>query len=369
MLNLIEKNTEWEIELLNALEAYNHQYDVRVPINLDETDRWVCASAMQKAVRRGQKEMAIKAGMALLSLKPTQLWSRLAIIVQEDIGSANIVLVGMVLWVSGKKAWRSSHGGDVRVLQCLLSLMCDSLKSRLANDLLCIANYHADYKKDAHDYFMYSDDFLADIIKAPTYTLPQKAIASCYIAGVQPRDSFHLHPRRGSHKALFRLYCSMGYQGDVLSVINMGLNKGEGHARVIGLSHQSHINAEDRSIVNQCEQTPTRIGDWYSESYDAHTRVGQYAYREFIKRNRRIHHILEKHFPEKNHVAIVGMIVFGLEGQRMNNRVTYSEVDDLTHTALEAYVDEDYKEEIRMLLEDLVEEKMEDIHTLRARYA
>lgn len=369
MLDVCERKIEWEDELTDALREHAWCDELTLPSGLLEHDRWVCASAMQKAVRRGQTNMAIKAGLSLLSLKPDQLWSRLAVTVQEDIGGANITLVGLVLWVEGKKVWRERNGGDARILACLLTMMCASPKSRLANDLLCIANYHIDYRKDAHDYFMYSDVYLADIIQSSNHTLAQKAIASWYIAGVEPRHSFHLHPRKGSHKSLFRLYQSMDYSADVLGVIRMGLGKGEGHARVMGFSHQSHSEAEGNFIVDQCHQPSIQIGHWFSEAYDAHTRAGKYAYREFLRRNDDVRFILEKEIFEKDHVAILGMIVFGLEGQRMNNRVTYAEVDEITHTALECYVDEYYRDDLRMLLEELVEDRMDDIHACRVQSA
>jgi hypothetical protein len=369
MADMFEDTINLEEELLSGLEAFDLRDDIVIPDGLYEHDRWVCASAMQKAVRRGQVDMAMKAGVSLLHLKPEQLWSRLAVTVQEDIGGANIKLVGLVLWVVGKKAWRHNHGGDVKVLQYLLILMCASHKSRLANDLLCIANYHIDYKKDAHDYFMYSDAYLGDIIQSPDYNLVQKTLASWYIAGVQPRNAFHLHPKQGSHKALFGLYHKLNYPPYVMDCIRMGMGKGEGHARVMGMSHQSHLKAEDKSIIDQCHQPSIQIRHWFSESYDAHTRTGKYAYREFIKRNDDIRHILEKEFPDKDHVAILGMIVFGIEGQKMNNRVTYHEVDEITHTALECYVDEYYRDELQMLLEDLVEDRMDDIHACRAKHA
>lgn len=47
---------------------------------------WVCASVVQKALRRGDVELATRAAATLLRSDPARLWRRLAGIVVEDIG-------------------------------------------------------------------------------------------------------------------------------------------------------------------------------------------------------------------------------------------------------------------------------------------
>jgi len=51
-------------------------------------------SALQKAVRRGEEDLALRAAMNLRIDGPHAIWRRLGIIAFEDIGIANIDVVG-----------------------------------------------------------------------------------------------------------------------------------------------------------------------------------------------------------------------------------------------------------------------------------
>ncbi|WP_026481067.1 hypothetical protein [Ahrensia sp. 13_GOM-1096m] len=47
---------------------------------------WLAMSALQKAIRRNEPEIALRAAVTLLELKPDRLWRRLAGTCFEDIG-------------------------------------------------------------------------------------------------------------------------------------------------------------------------------------------------------------------------------------------------------------------------------------------
>jgi len=49
-------------------------------------DRWVASSALQKAIRRGETQIALNAGLTYLTLNAASFWRRLPIIALEDIG-------------------------------------------------------------------------------------------------------------------------------------------------------------------------------------------------------------------------------------------------------------------------------------------
>jgi replication-associated recombination protein RarA len=51
-------------------------------------DRWVARSALQKAIRRGETEIALSALASLLNQDPATIWRHLGIIAIEDLGVA-----------------------------------------------------------------------------------------------------------------------------------------------------------------------------------------------------------------------------------------------------------------------------------------
>jgi hypothetical protein len=64
---------------------------------------WVAMSLMQKAIRRGRKDMALRAAATLLHGSPDRLWRRLGCIAFEDIGIGGLETVALVT-----AAWRGN---------------------------------------------------------------------------------------------------------------------------------------------------------------------------------------------------------------------------------------------------------------------
>jgi hypothetical protein len=105
-------------------------------------DTWLATSALQKAIRRGDLGTALQASSFLAEVQPDRLWRRLVVIALEDIGIADLNLVTMVLWASGKRAWRRDHGGEEKVASYVVSQLCAASKCRDGSDVLVIADHH-----------------------------------------------------------------------------------------------------------------------------------------------------------------------------------------------------------------------------------
>ena len=58
------------------------------PLNISP---WLAMSLMQKAIRRGRDELALRAAATLLHVSPDRLWRRLCVTAFEDIGVADLV--------------------------------------------------------------------------------------------------------------------------------------------------------------------------------------------------------------------------------------------------------------------------------------
>ncbi len=105
---------------------------------------WQAASLLQKAIRRGDVERTQQAVWSLLSTDPVRMWRRLGVIAFEDIGLANLPLVGQVLVALRGKTLRRSLGGEMRVAIGIATDLALSPKNRSADDLLCVLNSHPD---------------------------------------------------------------------------------------------------------------------------------------------------------------------------------------------------------------------------------
>jgi hypothetical protein len=83
---------------------------------------WVAMSLLQKALRRGCKDPALRAAATLLIAAPDKLWRRLGCIAFEDIGVGDLDAVALVT---------GSDGGETITFR--------ATKCRAADDLLLAA--------------------------------------------------------------------------------------------------------------------------------------------------------------------------------------------------------------------------------------
>ena len=106
------------------------------PPPTNTSDRWLLASQLQKAIRRGHRAFAGEAAARLVELDPQYLWRRLRVIAVEDIGLANMPLVATTLAIGGKRALQKRLG-EYRVLHHIVAELCGSIKNRTACELSC----------------------------------------------------------------------------------------------------------------------------------------------------------------------------------------------------------------------------------------
>jgi hypothetical protein len=100
-------------------------------------------SALQKEIRRGEEAGAMYWALELTPKYEAYLWRRLNVIVQEDIGIANVALLSLV--PSQEAQWfrfrQEGKDGTCRlILANTILAMCRSAKSRLADHFQCVVN-------------------------------------------------------------------------------------------------------------------------------------------------------------------------------------------------------------------------------------
>ena len=53
-------------------------------------DPWLASSLLQKSIRRGDADMAVRAALTLFRMRPGGIWRRFMVIAFEDVGAASI---------------------------------------------------------------------------------------------------------------------------------------------------------------------------------------------------------------------------------------------------------------------------------------
>lgn len=98
-------------------------------------DASLLSSAWQKAIRRGDTNLAIRCALELHHRDPDYIWRRIRIIALEDISVGDTELAASILAIAGKRVLQKAWG-EGRLISSLMTQLANAHKSRTACDLV-----------------------------------------------------------------------------------------------------------------------------------------------------------------------------------------------------------------------------------------
>lgn len=287
-------------------------------------DPWLATSALQKAIRRGDRRTARTAVSILVEKVPDRLWRRLVVIALEDVGIADLPLVAAILWVSGRAAWRRQQGGEERVAAALVDALCRARKCRDACDILVVADLHPALAGLRQTLTEFDDSELASMVADPGQPLAGRVLAAWLLAGTEHFPAAQIAPRHGSIRALLDVFDHLGVGADVVDIAAKGATRTqEAHPISLPLiSAQAAIAGGFEVLEEECPSLGFVAG-WPSEAVDMHTRPGRRALSRFVSEDSRgLDRVLSRVEPGRRE-EIIGTAVFRIEGAAVDRRLTY----------------------------------------------
>jgi hypothetical protein len=112
---------------------------------------WLAMSLLQKAIRRGEGELAQRAAATLLLIAPDRLWRRCGAASFEEVGVADLQTVSLVTAALAGKRYRATIGGEWKAASFIVDRMTNAPKCRAADDLLLTADSHPLYRRARTD--------------------------------------------------------------------------------------------------------------------------------------------------------------------------------------------------------------------------
>lgn len=289
---------------------------------------WLAMSLLQKAVRRGRGDLALRAGATLLVNAPDRLWRRLGGIAFEDVGLASPDTVGLVTAALGGKRLRAQLGGEWIVASRIIEELARVHKCRAADDLLMASDSHPDAEAIWRRLNRLPTSNLMETVTAQSTPLLERAVALRVVVGAVGRSLIHGPQRKGEAHAAFDHLCEAGYPHTVIAIAREGHRKtGEALAPLFAL-----LSREPRTdVVIESDQLPPELtaGAVPSWSLDVYTREGRAAYAAFLKSDNRSARWVRAHVASARRVEFFGNIVFRVEGGALKNRVRWRCGDQL----------------------------------------
>lgn len=282
---------------------------------------WVAMSAMQKGIRRGDVELALRAAATLLKSDPAKLWRRLAGIVFEDVGLASVDMIRLVIAATSSKSLHQEYGGEWAVASRLVEQMAISPKCRSTDDLLWTTSHHHELAE------LRASLAGADL---PEYlsrirgrgALLGASLAALHASGVTWTGQ--VSGKTANAAATFDAMREAGLDHDMVALAEQGYRKTR-EALPVLLPLLTPTMPSGGIPAQDDEFPPTVFGrnGLPTYVYDAFSYEGQSALSRFLKRNTRTGRWLRRHVPAQRRMAVLAGAIFRVEGGLVRQRVIW----------------------------------------------
>lgn len=180
--------------------------DASPPAPFPRADEYLCASLLQKAVRRGDLVIARRAGHQLYGLDRQRLWRRLAVIALEDIGIADLGVMAELVAIATMPTARRLYGGDVAALDHALARACGAVKDRTADHAGSVVGREP-MDGDDRTLKAASQNALMAVVASSAAPWSRRSRAAVMVTG---RGGDPGYPIAGATDALFEVFRDMG---------------------------------------------------------------------------------------------------------------------------------------------------------------
>lgn len=325
-----------ESSILEGINSHEANLNFQLTEHIQFDDRWLAVSNLQKAVRRGLYNEAMRSALILQHIDEDYMWRRLKIIALEDIGVADLNATGQVLWGAGKRQWQDQHGTGLRFLSYFISILCKAKKCRSLDDAIYVALFHTLYQSQRQQYAELTEREIFDKFSDPSLDIAERVILAWYLCGTKSYRASTLEHRNGNPRLLVDLAHFLGLPPFVADTLQMAKSN-EFYVSLIPCWIQLEQSAKTK-IVTEVEPPCLIFGSWLPASLDKHTRQGKIAFRSFIDNCPELHQSLRNYYPNADHVSLVGYLVFGIEGRMLDRRLDFDGATCLLELAIEAWV-------------------------------
>ena len=293
-----------------------------------ETTPWIAMSVLQKSVRRGRTGLALQAAATLQLDAPDKLWRRCGGIAFEDVGVADLDVVGMATaGLAGKRA-RAALGGEWSVASFIVEVMAGAPKCRTTDDLLMSVELHPGLAGPRRNLPAFSNDQLRRFILG-TGSLQERATALWYLLGTDRRPSKHLAMRRGEPALAFDVLDELGAPLTAVALAREGFRR----TREVLCPFAALLLVDDERPSGPAEDDAlppeTMIGSVPAWALDQYTREGRIAFGRFLRTGCRAARRLCSLVPAGRRLDALGSLVFSAEGGLLTRRIRWPLGDEL----------------------------------------
>jgi len=293
------------------------------PVHVDPEHRWRIRSCLQKAVRRGQSERAIRMALSLHRLDRRYIWRAISTIAVEDIG---IGAPDAVFWATAaQRVGFRKAVGELPLLIALTRRMATAVKSRSAIELAFVTD-----TGEPEMFRLFSGMTTGQLLDRFAGSDPYEAYAALSVLrGIVPK-AYRIRPPD---------QWGISVAGEMLNEqMDPDLARAAGAALLNPLDEMSlgfvvaarlnRVDAERRDTMPES----MLIDGYPAETFDQHERLGRQAIGTFARSLSGLSPALASLSPGKARAAVADA-VFVVEGQCLDRWLGGPDFDRLRSEA------------------------------------
>ena len=281
---------------------------------------WVAMSAMQKGIRRGDVDLALRAAVTLLKADTAKLWRRVAGIVVEDVGLGDLDCVRLVMATSVKSV-RQHHGDDWPVAARVVTRMCEARKCRATDDMFLTISHH--HELDELRASQASVDLPAHLSRIRERgALLGASLSVLHASGV--RWTGQVARKTANATATFDAMREAGADPEIVALAEQGFRRTrEALPALLPLLTLAMPTGE---LLTQDDEFPKVVigrSGIPTYCYDAFSWEGKSALSRFLKGNTSTGRWLRRYVPAERRMAVLAGGLFRIEGGLVRQRVEW----------------------------------------------
>jgi hypothetical protein len=262
-------------------------------------DPWLASSLLQKAIRRGEAELAEQAAVTLFRFRGSAIWKRFLVVTIEDAGIACPDVLINVAAICHDRVLRRNLGGDKDAARYLARKLAAAPKDRSADLLASTVCYHPTLKAIRHQVQHLTLQERRYWLRDASRSLYERAVAAWFASGIATD-----HKRRNSADlvALLATFEDLGVPPDLIEAIAGAASRTKEQfcTLVPLLLFAAQSGSPHKTVSRPLPQTRT-IGGLPLWTLDFHTRTGRTAIQAFIRENEAIRQVLQESVLHNRH--------------------------------------------------------------------
>ncbi|MDE1151042.1 MAG: hypothetical protein PW788_00775 [Micavibrio sp.] len=193
------------------------QRNVLTAIEPMHFDKWITMSGMQKAIRRGDVDLAGRLALSLWQQDKRSLWRRLAVIAAEDVAMGDIETVLDVTVATKYPAWRKTVGDAALGVQ-LAKRMARAAKTRYLTELYLYCDLAEGVANDREWAANASFEELAITLHDPAKEAPKQTLAMWALFGSRRFEAKNLQRAGVDAQEAIKVVMKMPLPNEILSI-------------------------------------------------------------------------------------------------------------------------------------------------------